>query len=76
MPTLDHDHAVVARVTTYLGRLLDRLGERVGDRVAERLEATLDVVTDRELMRDLDRADSEPDEDAISLDEIRSTRSA
>ena len=58
----------------YIERLFDRLGDRVGDRVAERLEATIDVLTDPELMSALREADSQPDEEARSFDEIRRQR--
>jgi hypothetical protein len=74
MPVTDRDLAVARRLTAYLTRLLDRLGERVGDRVAERLEGTLDVLTDRDLMRDLDRADLEPDERAVPLEDVLNRR--
>jgi hypothetical protein len=63
------------RMRAYLLRLLDsateRLEDRVEHRLTERLEATLDVLSDPKLMSDLERADSQADEDARPYDEIR-----
>lgn len=74
MGTQTRDSQVVAKLSGYLDRLFDRLGDRVGDRVVERLEATIDVLTDPDLMNDLRQADSQPDEEARSYDEIRRRR--
>jgi hypothetical protein len=67
--------AVVERMRGYLLRLLDRATERLEGRVehrlTERLEATLDVLTDPKLMRDLEHADAQPDDDARPYNEIR-----
>ena len=69
------ESAVAERMRSYLLRLLDRATERLEGRVehrlTERLEATLDVLTDPKLMRDLEHADAQPDEDARPYDEIR-----
>jgi hypothetical protein len=72
--THTRENPVVASLRRYLDRIFDRVGDRVGDRVAERLEATLDVLTDPDLMNDLREADSQPDEEARSYDEIRRKR--
>jgi hypothetical protein len=74
MPTRNRDLAVTERLSRMLDRLLDGLADRVGDRVADRLEATWDVATDRDLIRDLETADAQPDEEARSFDEIRAAR--
>ena len=71
MRVSDRDAPVVRSMTAYLDRLLSRVGDRVAERVFERVEATIDVLTDRRLLADLSRADEEPDDEAVPLDELR-----
>jgi hypothetical protein len=74
MPSRSRDLAVVERLSRYWDRLFERIEDRVEARVVERVEATLDVMTDRDLVRDLETADAQPDEEARSLEEIRAAR--
>jgi hypothetical protein len=75
MPGGLRESTALERMRGYLLRLLDRATERIEGRVesrlTERLEATLDVLTDEKLMSDLERADSQADEDARPYNEIR-----
>jgi hypothetical protein len=75
MPGGLRESTTLERMRGYLLRLLDRATERIEGRVesrlTERLEATLDVLTDEKLMSDLERADSQADEDARPYNEIR-----